>query len=76
VNTQAKSGKKSVELQPAARPSRIRRQPVPAVEAQKALRDAWWESQEWEIRLALAGIVFFAVGIIAVILDIAHLLSQ
>ena len=76
MNRLTKTGKKSVELQAAPRPSRIRRQPVPAVEAQKALRDAWWESQEWEIRLAMAGIVFFAVGIIAVILDIAHLLSQ
>lgn len=69
-----KPGKKTVELQrPAARPSRIRREPVPL--AEQLSRNAWWESRDWEIRLAIAGIVFFALAITAVVVDVGHLLS-
>jgi hypothetical protein len=59
-------------VQPA--PSRIRREPMPVAESQQ-LRNAWWESQEWEIRLAIGGIIFFAIAITAVVIDIGHLLS-
>lgn len=59
---------------PRARPSRIRREPV-AVQQQQLSRNAWWESREWEIRLAIAGILFFALAISAAVLDVAHLLG-
>lgn len=57
-----------------AAPSRIRREPAPIAESPQ-LRNAWWESQEWEIRLAIGGIVFFAIAIAAVVIDIGHLLN-
>jgi hypothetical protein len=72
VNKHWNPGKKTVELSP-ARPSRIRRDPVRASE--ELARNAWWESREWEIRLAVAGIIFFALAICAVVFDIGELLS-
>jgi hypothetical protein len=68
-------GKKTVELQQPARPSRIRREPTVSV-AQQLSRNAWWESREWEIRLAIVGIVFFALGISAIVIDVGHLFGQ
>ena len=66
--------KQTVELQPPPRPSRIRREPKPIVHAQQLVRDAWWESREWEIRLAIAGIGFFALAITALVIDLGHIL--
>jgi hypothetical protein len=73
----SKSAKKTVELKPAARPSRIRREPPPrpATALARKLDRIDWSSREWEIRFALAGIVFFAVAIVAVVIDVGHLLS-
>jgi hypothetical protein len=65
-------GKSTVKLEQ-SRPSRIRREPVPL--AEQLSRNAWWESRDWEIRLAIAGIVFFALAITAVVVDVGHLLS-
>jgi hypothetical protein len=68
-----------LQQQPAApsRPSRIRRDPVRTkVEMEHRSRNVWWETREWEIRLAIAGIIFFALGISAVVFDIGHLLGQ
>jgi hypothetical protein len=72
----SKPGKKSVELRPVARPSRIRRDPVPGAEAERLARAAWWNSSEWEIRLALGGIAFFALAIAAVVIDLGELISR
>lgn len=69
-----KPGKKAVELQAAARPSRIRREPA-GNKAGTLARNAWWESREWEIRLAVGGILFFALAITAMVIDLGHLLS-
>jgi hypothetical protein len=63
--------KKTVELKPAARPSKIRRDPALADTRENLGRDAWWESREWEIRLAIIGIIFFALAINALVLDIS-----
>lgn len=73
----SKAAKKTVELKPAARPSRIRREPPPRPDNALArkLDRIDWSSREWEIRFALAGIVFFAVAIVAVVIDVGHLLS-
>ena len=54
MNKPSKPGKKSVELSP-ARPSRIRRDPVRAEKPAGLANNAWWESQEWEIKLAVIG---------------------
>jgi hypothetical protein len=64
-----KPGKKSVELDPAARPSRIRRDPVPV--AQSADRKLNLRSSEREIWLAIIGIVLFALAIDLVIVGIS-----
>jgi hypothetical protein len=71
-----KPGKKTVELQPAARPSRIRRDPALADTPENLARNAWWDSREWEVRLAIAGIIFFALGISALVIDIAEAMSH
>ena len=59
------------------RPSRIRREPPP--QANNALTRKLdridWSSREWEIRFAVAGIIFFAVAIVAVVFDVGHVLS-
>jgi len=70
--TPLKPSKPTVQLRPAQRPSRIRRDPVKIVTAQQLSRDAWWESREWEIRLAVVGIIFFAVAISALVIDLGH----
>ncbi|HET9812408.1 MAG TPA: hypothetical protein VFP57_01960 [Sphingomicrobium sp.] len=75
MNKESRIRRKTVELDAPARPSRIRREPVPIAESQRLLRNAWWESREWEMRLAIGGIIFFAVAIAAVVIDIGHLLS-
>jgi len=73
----SKTAKKTVELKPGARPSRIRREPPPRPDNALArkLDRIDWGSREWEIRFALAGIIFFAVAIVAVVIDVGHVLS-
>jgi hypothetical protein len=61
---------------PVARPSRIRRDPVHVQQEQQLSRSAWWTSQEWEVRLAVIGITFFALAISAVVLDLGTLIGH
>jgi hypothetical protein len=70
VSKNWKPGKKTVELQPEARPSRIRRDPVPA---DKAAGDGklTWESSEREIWLAMLGVLLFAVAIDIIVVAIS-----
>jgi hypothetical protein len=76
MSKQSSLGKKTVELRPAARPSRIRREPPPADKGVASLVNKIdWGSREWEVRFAVAGIIFFAVAITAVVFDIGHVLS-
>jgi hypothetical protein len=77
VSKESKLRKKTVELKPAARPSRIRREPPPSADnaLTRKLDRIDWGSPEWEMRLAIGGILFFAVAIVAVVIDIGHLLS-
>jgi hypothetical protein len=58
------------------RPSRIRRDPVIAHKPQNLNANAWWESREWEVRLAVIGITFFALAISAAVIDIGAVFSQ
>ena len=71
-----KPSKKSVDLHQEARPSRIRRQHVAGEKPGRLAANAWWESREWEIRLAIIGIIFFALAINAVVFDVGELLSK
>ena len=66
MSKQWKPGKTTVEL----RPSRIRRDPVPAgkAESEKKLR---WETDERDIWIALIGIVAFALAIDVIIVAIS-----
>ncbi len=57
-----KSGKATVELSP----SRIRRDPV------RKENEALWLSREWENRLAVTGIVLFAIGLTLLWIGIAE----
>lgn len=71
--------KKTVELAPDTAPgSRIRRQPSgPGPEERPSLIGRiQWQSREWEIRLATAGIIFFALAISAVVVDLGELLGR
>lgn len=69
-----KPNKKTVELEAAARPSRIRRDPVTAAKP-PSLVGIQWHSREWEIRLAFIGIIFVAIAINALVIDIGQILS-
>ncbi len=67
--------KTTVELHGAAPPSRIRRDPMPADKPLSLVGKGQGNSREWEIGLALAGIIFFAIAINALVIDIAVILS-
>ena len=70
-----KPAKKTVELDAPARPSRIRRDPPPLVDPAEAERKAWLSAQ-WDRRLAIAGVVLFAVAITVIIIGFAAMLGD
>jgi len=76
VIKQSKIRRQTVQLKPGPRPSRIRRDPAPFQNPDTLARDAWWNSREWEIRLAIAGIVFFALAITALVIDLGEIISH
>lgn len=67
--------KKTVELHAPARPSRIRRDPL-HVKQDEMSRNAWWTTREWEIRLAIIGIIFFALAVNAAVFDLGELFGN
>ena len=70
----SKFAKKTVELQPPARPSRIRRDP--ALADTNLARNAWWESREWEIRLSVAGVIMFALALWVISIGVSEITSH
>ena len=78
VSKQWKPGKKTVELTPAQRPSRIRRDPPAgaqsAAEGERKLH--WWDSDGGEIGLALIGILLFALALDVIVLAISDYTSR
>ena len=72
---ESKIRKKSVELKPVARPSRIRRDPM-SVEADRLSRMPWWQSREWEIRLAIIGIIFVTLALNALVFAVGEILGR
>lgn len=75
MDKKSKIRRKTVDLHAPARPSRIRRDPL-HVKEERLARDAWWASREWEIRLAILGIILFALGVNAVVFDLGELFSH
>ena len=75
MNKLSNPGKASVQLEQ-PKTSRIRREPVLSKQDARLVSNAWWDSREWEIRLAVIGIIFFAIAINAVIFDLGALLSK
>lgn len=67
--------KKTVELNAAARPSRIRREPARQTAAELG-KLQWWQTREWEIRLGIVGIVLFALAINALIFGVSKVTSN
>lgn len=59
----------------AARPSRIRREPPPPEKPVSLDKALWRRSREWEIGLAIAGIVLFALAINALVFDFGWFLG-
>jgi len=56
--------KQTVELDPAARPSRIRREPPPPPGKLDAIASKVdWDSREWEVRFAVVGVAAFAIAL-------------
>ena len=56
--------KANIGLKPVApKPSRIRREPPPLEKPATLDKALWRQSQEWEIGLAIAGMILFALGI-------------
>ena len=67
-----KPGKSTVEL----RPSRIRRDPIRVQENDRLAKDAWWESREWEIRLAVMGVIMFALALYFITIGSSEITSH
>ena len=67
-----KPAKSTVEL----RPSRIRRDPVRVAENDRLAKDAWWESREWEIRLAVMGVIMFALALFFITIGSSEITSH
>lgn len=77
VNKPSKIRKQTVDLHPAARPSRIRRElPQSDNALTRKLGRIDWASREWEIRLGIAGIIFFALAINAAVIDLGEMLGR
>jgi len=82
MSKESKLYKAKVEVKSAG-PSRIRRDPPaqsrvcrdPAPEPSR-LSKVDWNSREWEMRLSIAGILFFALAITALVIDIGEILSR
>lgn len=63
MSRQFEPRKKTVELQPPARPSSIRRDPPPPDKLDALARKIDWDSREWEVRFAVAGVIAFALAL-------------
>jgi hypothetical protein len=66
-----KPEKKTVELNPEVRPSRIRRDPVIVKEAAAEAKGVRWRTNEQEIAFAIVGIVLFAIAINIIVVAVS-----
>jgi hypothetical protein len=72
-----KSSRKTVELTPAPKPSRIRREPAPADAALvRKLERIDWRSPEWEQRVVVIGVILFAVALFVILLGTSEITSH
>ena len=63
-------GKTAVEL----RPSRIRRDPVPAAKPGAADK-GYWDPSEWETWVVVVGVGLFALAIATIMIGFSHITS-
>ena len=79
MSKQWKPGKQTVELgqsrirREPGQPSRIRREPVPEP---RGLAKIDWSSREWEIRLAVTGVILFALALAALWVGVSEVTSH
>ncbi len=66
-----KLAKKTVELTPEPRPSRIRREPARAAKPEEKAKELQWLASDREIKLAVIGIVLFALALNIVIVAVS-----
>ena len=71
-----KLGKKTVEMDAAARPSRIRRDPVRSEKPESLVSRTYFQSREWEMGLAIAGIVAFAIALNVIWIGVTAWMSK
>jgi hypothetical protein len=72
-----KSNRKTVELTPAPKPSRIRREPSPADSAlAKKLERIDWRSPEWEQRVVVVGVILFALALFFILFGTSEITSH
>lgn len=69
-----KPNKSTVELEPAARPSRIRRDPVPA--AKPGDPELRWFTSEQETWIVVVGVVLFAIAFAVLWIGISEVTSH
>ena len=74
MSKQWNPGKKTVELNPSARPSRIRREPPPPVRpAEKAVMSYLEEREAWVVTV---GIIMFGLAVAIIILGFSDITSK
>ena len=67
--------KQTVELQPGARPSRIRREPVRA-DAPAGPVSKFWTPSEWESWVVVVGTILFALALSALSIGVSAITSN
>jgi endonuclease YncB( thermonuclease family) len=75
VSKHWKPGKKTVELEGAARPSRIRRDPLLVASPADVDKKAYWRTAEWDRRFAVIGITIFALAIFVVTIGVSAIMG-
>ena len=74
---QSKIRRKKVAPKPVARPSRIRRDPMPLSEAPTAsARKTFWDPSEWETWTVVTGVIFFAIALTIITFGISDFTSH
>jgi len=75
---QSKIRRKNVKLGPSgARPSRIRRDPVPLSETPTGPgKRAYWDPSQWETWMVVTGVIFFAVALTIITFGISDFTSH
>ena len=71
-----KPRRQPVQLHPPARPSRIRRDPVPLETAKGSGKAPFWDPTQWETWTVVTGVIFFAVALTIITFGISDFTSH